>query len=127
MIDKLIETYLALRDKKTELDRIHDEAIAPIKAGMAKIENHLLTQMQAQGLTSFPVKGVGTAYQSLHTSVTMADWDSYRPFIEEQPDPFRFLDRKVNKTAVEEYMAEHQDVPPGVNVRREIVVNVRRS
>lgn len=127
MIDQLIEKYLALRDKKTEMDRAHDAAVAPVKEGMKKIENYLLTQMQSQGLTSFPVKGIGTAYQSLQTSVTMADWDSFKPFIAEQPDPFRFLDRKVNKTAVEEYMAEHQDVPPGVNVRREIVVNVRRS
>lgn len=127
MIDQMIEKYIALRDKKAELETAHKAKLAPINEGLEKIENFLLAKMQEQGLTSFPVKGVGTAYQSERTSVTMASWDDFKPFIQEQEDPFRFLDRKVNKTAVEEYMAEHQDVPPGVNVRREVVVNVRRG
>jgi hypothetical protein len=37
------------------------------------------------------------------------------------------LERRVNKTAVEEFKAEHGEIPPGVNTRQEIVINVRRS
>jgi hypothetical protein len=37
------------------------------------------------------------------------------------------LERRVSKTAVDEYVAAHQDLPPGVNYTTAISVNVRRS
>jgi hypothetical protein len=40
---------------------------------------------------------------------------------------FDLLDVRANKTAVEGFLDEHQDLPPGVNVRREIAVGFRRS
>lgn len=127
MIDQLVETYIKLRDKKAELEAAHKHNVGPITEGMTKIEAALLAEMQKQGTSSVAVKGIGTAYTTTKTSVTMAEWDSYLEFIREQEDPYRFLDRKPNKTAVEEYMDEHQDVPPGINLRRELAVNIRRG
>ena len=127
MIDQMIDKYIALRDKKAELEAAHKLAVAPVNDAMAKVEAYLLNEMSAQGTTAFTVKGVGTAYQATKTSVRLADWDSLRPFLEQQPDPYRFLDRKVNKTAVDEYVAEFRDLPPGVDYRSEISVNIRRA
>lgn len=127
MINELIDKYIALRDHKAKLEADHKATLAPINAGMAKIENYLLAQMNEQGVTSFKVNGIGTAYQAVQTSITLADWDSYRLFLDKQDDPFRYLDRKANKKAVEEWIGDHQDVPPGLNLRREVTVNIRRD
>jgi hypothetical protein len=38
------------------------------------------------------------------------------------------LEVRVSKTAVEQYREQHDDdLPPGVNIREERVVNVRRT
>jgi hypothetical protein len=37
------------------------------------------------------------------------------------------LERRVSKAAVEQYKDEHGNLPPGINWREEITINVRRS
>lgn len=126
VIGKLVEGYIQLRDKKAEIKARHEQELAPVQAMLDKIEVHILQQMQEQGVESYRTS-VGTAYMSTRTSATCADWDLYRQFCQRQEDPFMFMERRVNKTAVDEYAAVHKDLPPGVNYRSEVVVNVRRS
>ena len=125
MIGKLVEGYIKLRDKKAELKAKHDAEMAPINAMMDKIEIHLLKQMQEQGVESYKT-GLGTAYTATRTSATVADWDSLLGFVREH-NLWQMLERRVSKTAVDEYVAANQDLPPGVNLRSEVCVNVRRS
>lgn len=126
MIGKLVEGYIKLRDKKAEMKARHDAEMAPVNAMMDKIEIHLLAQMQQQGVESYKT-GLGTAYTSTRTSYSIADWDSVKAFCQQQEDPFRFVERRVNKTAVDEYVSVNNDLPPGLNLRSEVCVNVRRS
>ena len=125
MIGKLVEGYIALRDKKAEMKARHEQELAPIQAMLDKIEVHLLQQMQEQGVESYRT-AVGTAYTSTRTSATVADWDSLLSFVQAN-GLWQMLERRVSKTAVDEYAAVHKDLPPGVNFRSEVVVNVRRS
>lgn len=126
VIGKLVEGYITLRDKKAEIKARHEQELAPIQAMLDKIEVHILQHMQEHGVESCRTP-VGTAYMSTRTSATCADWDLYRQFCQQQEDPFMFMERRVNKTAIDEYVAVHKDLPPGVNFRSEVVVNVRRS
>lgn len=128
VIDQLITGYIQLRDKKAALKAQHDAEMAPIQAMLDKVEVHLLTKMNEQGVKSYGASsGAGTAYISTRTSATCADWESYKQFCVQQDDPFMFMERRVNKTAIDEYVAQNNDLPPGVNYRAETVVNVRRS
>lgn len=126
LIAALVEGYIKLRDKKAEIKARHDAELAPVNEMLDRIEAKLLVQMQQQGVESYKT-GAGTAYTQTRTSVSAADWDLYKAFCLEQPDPFLFVDRRVSKAAVDEYVAHHNDLPPGLNYRSEIVVNVRRS
>jgi hypothetical protein len=56
----------------------------------------------------------------------VADWDQTLNWIKTE-GAWHMLDRRVNKTAVEAYREANNDLPPGVNWRDEIVVNVRRK
>lgn len=125
MLDALVEKYIALRDRKAELKAKFKADTEAIDAGMAKCEAYFLTEMRRQGLTALPTEA-GVPYQSTQTSVTVADWPAYFAWMQ-AGERWEFLDHKANKTAVVAYKEEHQDLPPGLNWREEIVVNVRRK
>ena len=126
MIEEIVEKYIALRDKKAIYEAEYDVKVAEIEAALTRIENYLQTKMQEQGLKSMPT-AAGTPYLSSRVSVTIADWDSYKSFLAEQEDPYLFIEHRPNKTAVEEFKAANDDLPPGLNWRESVVVNVKRS
>lgn len=125
MIDQIVATYIALRDKKAQLKAAYEAEVAPIDAGMKKAEEHILAQMQTQGVESYKT-GAGTAYMSERKSYSVADRDEFIRFVREK-ELWNMLENRINKSAADEYVAEHNDLPPGVNFRRELTVNVRRG
>lgn len=125
MIDQIVEKYIALRDAKAKHKAEYEVKVAEIEAALDRIEKHLLENMQAQGLKSLPT-AAGTAYISHRTSASVADWDSVLHFIREN-DAWSMLEKRVSKTAVEEFKAANSDLPPGINWYESVVVNVKRS
>jgi hypothetical protein len=126
VIDQVIAKYIELRDRKAQLKAEYEAKVAPVQEAMDKAEAFILQKMEETGVTSFKTD-VGTAYVTTRTSASLADWDLFREFLAQQEDPFVFLDRRVNKTAIEEYTKDKQDLPPGVNWRVERTVGFRRS
>lgn len=126
MIDELISNYVALRDKKAQMDAAHKAALAPVNEAMAKVECMLLQAMDDQGLTALR-SSAGTAFRATKTGARLADRDSFRQFLDTSDDPYHYIDLRVSKTAVEEYITEHNAVPPGVDWYTEATVNVRRA
>lgn len=122
-IDDLVGKYLKLRELKKEKEEAHKREVAPISEMMGKLEMLFLQRMNEAGLESLPTKH-GTPYKSKRTSATVADWEAVYSFIREH-ELDNMLERRVNKSAVQQYVEEHGDLPPGVNWREEIVVNVR--
>ncbi len=124
-MEELIEKYIAIRDKKAEIVAAHKAKIAKIDETLDKVEAVLLVQLEENGMESARCKS-GTVYKSNRTSATVADWDYVLNFIQTH-DLWNMLERRVSKQAVEQYKEEHGDLPPGINWREEVVVNVRRS
>lgn len=124
-MEQLIEKYIAVRDKKAEIVAAHKAKIATLDEVLDKLEGVLLSQLEANGMESARCK-TGTVYKSTRTSATVADWDYVLNFILTN-DLHNMLERRVSKQAVEQYREEHGDLPPGINWREEVVVNIRRS
>lgn len=125
MIDEIVDRYIKLRDRKDEITKAAKEQVATIDAAMKRCEVFILEHFQKTGQTSAGTSA-GTAYVTAVTSATVADWDALLPWIRER-EAWEFLDHKVNKTAVVEFRAANDDLPPGVNWREENVVRIRRS
>lgn len=124
-IEHLVEKYIQARDKK---QAIMDEAkvkAAKIDAVLDKIEAVILKSLDEAGADAIKTP-LGTAYKSTRTSCTVADWDAALAFIREG-ELWQLLERRVSKVAVEEFKNEVGSFPPGLNVRSEVVVNIRRS
>mgnify|MGYP003450704267 CR=1 FL=1 len=71
-IDELAEKYAKIRDKVAELEAAHKEKLAPFKAAMDKIEQHMLGMFNEQG-TENAKTAFGTFYKQAATSATVAD------------------------------------------------------
>lgn len=122
----LIEKYLLVRDKKEALDKQHKEALKPYNEMLERLENMLLERLNAAGTDNTAVRGVGTAYKSTRTSVTCNAWSQTLDYIIEK-EAWELLEARVNKTAALAIMEETKAPIPGVVVRQELTVNVRRA
>ena len=124
-LSDLVGKYVELRDKKAELKVEFDTKVAKLDEALGKIEAVLLKTFDDAGMDSVKTP-FGTAYTSLQTSASVADPDAFRQFVKAN-DAFEFYQNRVSKTAVEQYKAVHDDIPPGLNWREERVVNIRRA
>ncbi len=125
-IDAVITGVLVLRDQIDAKKQEHKAELAPLNEKMAKLEAYLLSQLQLSGSTSVAAKGVGTAYIQNVTSVTVEDWPATLDWIK-TTEAWEFLERRVSKTVVQEYMESQGEVPPGVKASTEVEVRVRRG
>jgi len=125
-VDDLVQKYIQLREAKAQLKAEYDAKVAPVDAVLDKIEGALLAKFNELGVSSVKTE-FGTAYTSVRSSATLADWDVFREFCSQQEDPYAFVERRVSKTAVEEFRNANADLPPGVNWSETRVVNFRRS
>jgi hypothetical protein len=125
MIEAIVERYVKARDKKAELKAEYEGKVAALDEAMKKCEAFILDHFNKTGQTSAGTPA-GTAYVSKVTSATVADWDTVFNWIRTNGH-WHFLDHKVNKTAVADFKAANEDLPPGVNWREEKVVRIRAS
>jgi phage host-nuclease inhibitor protein Gam len=125
-INRIIEGYLALRNQKEELARKQKEEIAPLTKKLDKLENYLRAYLQTSGLTSVGDKEIGTAFLETRVEAKVADWSAVLAWIQET-NAWEFLERRVSKGVVKDYIEAHREVPPGIAVEREIVCRVRKS
>ena len=121
----LVEKYVAARDKKLKIATEAKERMAKIDVVLDKIEAVLLAAFDEAGVDSVKT-AEGTAYKSSRSSYSVVDWESCFNFIKAN-EYFHMLERRVNKTAIDDYKKENGEIPPGLNARVEVTINVRRS
>jgi len=124
-IDTVIEKFVELRDKRTELKREFETADFKLKQAQEKIEGFLLQKLNADKVESFKT-AAGTAYISNETRVSCADWPSFYQWVIANQRPDVFEKRLTNKVIIE-YEEETGALPPYVNKMVERVVRVRRT
>lgn len=124
-VESIVSAYIKVRDEVAQIKASHKAQLEPYTQALDKLESQMLQILSDAGVESMKT-AAGTAYRSEKASVTVADKSAFMDFIESNK-AFDLLDVRANKTAVEGFMAEHQDVPPGVNIRREVTVNFRRA
>ena len=124
-VDVYIDKYVQLRDRKAAMVAAHKKQVEVLDNVLDRVELFLLKTMQDLGVESLK-SGAGTAYQTTKTSATIADWPLYFDFLR-AGEHWEGIDRKANKTFVDAWRTEHNDLPPGINWREEKTVNIRRT
>jgi hypothetical protein len=124
-LDKLINQYVQLRDRKRAIEAQHTAQLAPYRKVMSELEGMMLEYMQKLGTDSVSTPG-GTAYQTTKRSATIKDGAAFRKFVVET-GAYNLVDWRANANAVFDYLGAHEgSPPPGVNPSSRVTVNFRR-
>jgi hypothetical protein len=121
-----VSLYIRLRDKKAEMKSAFDANVAPLNEKMDKLEAKLLEIFNKTGMDSVKTE-FGTAYTAVRTTASIADREVFMDFVKANEE-WSLLEIRAAKSAIEQFRSANDDaLPPGVNMREERVVNVRRS
>lgn len=123
--EALVKAYIQLRDRRSKRKAAFDNDDATDKSHQEKIEVLLLKRFMENGIESVRTTA-GTAYKSIRSSASVASWDDFFGFVQEH-QAWSLLEHRASKTAVEEHKEVTGALPPGLNWREEVVINVRRS
>lgn len=125
-VDKLVSTYVKIRDKRDELKRDMEAKIAELQSDLDVIANSLLDQFREAGIDSAKTP-FGTAYKTVKSRYWTGDWESLYDFIHEN-DAYELLERRIHQSNMKQFLAEHPDShPKGLNVDSEYTLVVRRK
>jgi|SRR5579883_554285 len=117
--------YIAIRDKIEEIKSQHEEQLKPYNEALEKLSGMLLDHLNKTGADSVKTKS-GTPYKSLAVSVSVSDKEAFWDWMAKNND-FSYVDLRASKSAIKQYMEDHQVPPPGIgyHVRQEL--HVRRG
>lgn len=120
-----LQQYIKMRDILKQEEEAYEKRIAETKAVKDLLEGWLQQFLDSAGVTSVKTDH-GTVYATTRYSASLADPDAFMKFVVDT-NQLELLDRKANVTAVRDYVNEHKQLPPGVNLSARTSVNVRRA
>jgi hypothetical protein len=123
-VQELVAKYIEIRDKKEAFSRQYKDKVAAYDAALGKMEAVLMKTLDSSGMESVKTDK-GTVFLSSRSSATVADRDAFIDFVI-RSEGWVFLENRVSKSAVEQFVAANEIPPPGVNLRIERTVNIRR-
>jgi hypothetical protein len=125
-LSEAVTLYIQLRDKKAQMKSDFDASVAPINEKMEKLEAKLLDVFNKTGMDSVKTEH-GTAYTAVRTTASVADREAFMEFVKANEE-WSLIEVRAAKTAIEQFRDNNDnELPPGINIRSERVVNIRRS
>lgn len=125
-VDKLVSTFVKIRDKRSALKQKYEADDAELKEALDAIKHELLATCKTVGAESIKTK-FGTAMRTIKSRYWTGDWDSMYSFIAEH-NAFGLLEKRVHQTNMKQFLDEHPDLKPaGLNIDHEYDITVRRN
>lgn len=122
----VVRAYRAIRAKRSQIKKAYEAEDNDLKAKLERLEGAMLSHLNDTNSKSQGTDA-GIFYKQEEITPSAADWPTIYKWIVEN-DAFEFLEKRITKTAVKQFMDDHDgSSPPGMNVHREFVVRVRKS
>jgi hypothetical protein len=124
--DKLVKTYVKIRDKRKELVDQYEKEDNNLKEALELIESELLEMCKETGADSLRTE-FGTVTRRVAKRYWTNDWHSFHKFLKEH-DTLELLEKRIAQTNMSTFLEENPDLlPPGLNVDSRYTVTVRRK
>lgn len=123
--DKLVESYIALRDEKERIQKEFTATKNGITGTMDEIEVEFLKRLEAEGLEGLRT-ALGTVFKLPKTTARVVDWTAVINWVVEN-NAFDILTKNVSKDAVVKRINEDNVVVPGVDLYTFQTVGIRRA
>lgn len=124
-ISLVVSKFMELRTRKEMLEEEHKQKVKVINSALRQLESYFLKYLDETGQTSIKTPEA-TVFTKTNDYAQVADWDELLAFIREN-ETYEFLEKRVSKNAVRDYIEATKSVPPGVNYGTKISLNVRRA
>jgi hypothetical protein len=125
-VARLVKTRHKINARISELQAEQDLVMKPLKEQLTRIDNALLNTLNQRDEDSVRTSE-GTVYRTMETYPNVTNWDALYKLIADEDLASVALDKRVKKSFVIDYIAEHDgELPPGVTVRSEYKLHVRR-
>jgi len=125
-VETLVYAYVKCRDHLAEERKTFKAIEVAHKKDMAAFAQQIMALADEHKVESFKTAH-GTAYKSTKDFINVRNWDLTLDFILEN-DLKHLLTKNVTKAAVKEFMAENNnELPPGLEYRTLVEINVRRK
>ena len=122
--DRLISVFVKIRDTVADVNKEYEARLKILKDQQKRVGAELLRRLHERGSKQTKTE-TGTAFISETMAVTIADEDLFGNFVLTQQD-YSFYQKRVKVEHLKEYMKENGGMlPPGLNVHRELNINVR--
>jgi hypothetical protein len=126
VLEKLIESYIKLRDKKLEVGKQQAAVLKEYSDAMAGIESIFMAHLQEQNINSVSCDA-GTAFIKRSRKATVPDKAAFTEYVIRTGE-FYLCDMSAKVEAVEDWSnANSGMLPPGVNFRTYEVVQIQRK
>ena len=123
--DKLVKTYVKIRDKRKELADQYEKEDGDLKEALETIESELLEMCKETGADSLRTE-FGTVTRRVAKRYWTNDWHSFHEFLKEH-GALELLEKRIAQTNMSTFLEENPDLlPPGLNVDSRYTVTVRR-
>lgn len=123
--NKVITTYLKMRDKRAADSKVFKEADRAILEKMERLEHVLLKHIKDNGLKN--IKGQsGTATRLVKTRYWASDKESFLEFVKEN-EAFGIMDQRITQSAMKQFLKDYPDLKPPINTDSKYAIVVRRS
>lgn len=124
-INQLVKAYRKIRDAIKEAEAEHEEKVSGMKADLDKVGAELLKFCNDKDLDSIRTP-VGTISRRIQTRYWTTDWEEMHKFVLDNEVPY-ILEKRINNNALQQYLEDHPDAfPPGLQVDRKFVIQVRK-
>jgi hypothetical protein len=125
-IDKIVDTYIKIRDKKDALTNKFKSEVAELDEQMAVLKHKLVDISKETGVTSFSTSNA-VAYRTVKNRYWTNDWDSFYGFMQEH-SAMELLEKRIHQSNIKEFMDQHPELhPPGLNIDSEYEITIRRK
>ncbi len=124
-MDFMAEKYRQLRDKKDLIKQRHAVELKPFTEAMDQLEAEMQRQLEAQNASSMKT-AAGTVIRAVRRSITVADPEEFRQWAEANGMMGMYQNR-VSPEAVEAYVEQGNQLPPGLKHTAITTIQVRKN
>jgi len=125
-IDKIINTFVKIRDAKEVLYQKYKQESAELEEQMTVLKQKLLELSKETGATSFSTPN-HVAYRKINNRYWTNDWGSFYQFLLEH-EAMGLLEKRIQQTNMREFLESNPDVhPPGLNIDSEYDIIIKRK
>lgn len=125
-VNKLVKIYVRIREAKGVKQKAFDAEIKTLDDQMKTIATELKQRAQTEGVNGFKTEH-GTVYMATSLKTSCQDWGIFYDWIKAN-DALDFLERRISSGKVKDFMEAHDgELPPGVNIFKELEARVRKA